>query len=106
MDHHRSRSRDKRGGGMTRVSLGGVERHTGHEPSMDIPAFVEAVERLEGLDERTASVTKLRVLWGLSIPEIAETLDVSVSTVEREWRFARRWLSSALQPGPPPDVGS
>jgi DNA-directed RNA polymerase specialized sigma24 family protein len=83
---------------MTRVSLSGVERNVAHEPSADIPAFVQAVERLEKLDERTAAITKLRVLWGLGIAEIAETLELSVSTVEREWRFARRWLASALRP--------
>ena len=63
---------------------------------MDIAAFVQALERLDGLDARTADVLKLRLLWGLTVREIAETLDVSVRTVEREWRFGRRWLAAEL----------
>jgi RNA polymerase sigma factor (TIGR02999 family) len=96
MDYHRSRQSDKRGGNQVRVSLSGAARAVGEEPSANIPAFVEAMKKLEKLDQRTADVTKLRLLWGLTVPEIAETLDLSVSTVEREWRFARRWLSAAL----------
>ena len=47
----------------------------------------------------TAEITKLRVLWGLGIAGVAEVLELSVSTVEREWRFARQWLGSELRPG-------
>ena len=99
MDYHRSRQRGKRGGDRVRVSLSRVARTVGEKPSADIPAFVEALEKLETLDGRSADVTKLRLLWGLTLPEIADALHISQSTVEREWRFARRWLSTALTQG-------
>ena len=38
----------------------------------------------------------MRVVWGLSVPEIAESLDVSASTVERDWRFAKAWLADQV----------
>lgn len=103
LDQQRARGRLKRGGEHLRVTLGdALEPGSPEEPSMVVPAFVEALERLEALDERSAEVTKLRLLWGLTVPEIAETMDVSVSTVEREWRFARRWLATRLGEGSEP----
>ena len=96
MDYDRARRRARRGGDQVRISLSGVARKVGEEPSTDIPAFVEALEKLEKLDERTTEVTKLRLLWGLTVPEVAEALGISVTTVEREWRFARRWLAAEL----------
>jgi RNA polymerase sigma factor (TIGR02999 family) len=97
MDHHRARGRDKRGGDRVRLSLSKVDQELAQEPEFEIPALVEALERLETLAPRTADVTKLRLLWGFAIQEVADTLSLSVSTVEREWRFARHWLASALR---------
>lgn len=101
MDYDRARKRAKRGGDYVRVSLRSVARTIGQDASVNIPAFVEAMERLEGLDARTADVTKMRLLWGLTVAETAESLDMSVSTVEREWRFARRWLMGELKGAEP-----
>ena len=97
MDRHRARARRKRGGDQVRLSLSKVDRELAPEPGVEIPALVEAMERLEALAPRTAEVTKLRVLCGLAVPEVADTLGLSVSTVEREWRFARHWLGAALR---------
>jgi len=96
VDHDRAKRRGKRGGDHLRVSLSGVARVMGEEPSAEIPAFVQALERLDKLSSRSAEVTTLRLVWGLTIPEIAESMNISVTTVEREWRFARRWLAAAL----------
>ena len=104
LDRHRARRRYKRGGEQARVTLTAALDGVGEEPSMVIPAFVQALERLEGLDGRCAEVTKLRVLWGLTVPEIAESMEISVSTVEREWRFSRHWLATQLD-GQPAEVG-
>jgi DNA-directed RNA polymerase specialized sigma24 family protein len=41
-------------------------------------------------------VVQLKVFWGLEMSEIAETLEVSLSTVERDWRFSRAWLAREL----------
>ena len=104
MDHHRARGRGKRGGDHLRVSLSKVDHHLAGEAAFEVPLLVDALERLEVLSPRTAEVTKLRILWGLGASEIAKTLELSVSTVEREWRFARHWLTAELQdpPASPP----
>jgi len=96
LDRHRAKQREKREGEWVRVSLSGVQGQLDDGPSADIFSFVQALERLETLDPRSADVTKLRLLWGLTMPEIAEALNVSVSTVEREWRFAQRWFMAEL----------
>ena len=100
MDHHRARGRGKRGGDRLRLSLSNVDRERAQEPGFEIPALVDAIQRLETLAPRTAEVAKLRLLSGLAIPEVADTLGLSVSTVEREWRFARHWLGSELRARP------
>ena len=52
--------------------------------------------RLAALDPRQASVVECRTFGGLSVEETAEALDLSPSTVKREWRTARAWLYAAL----------
>jgi RNA polymerase sigma factor (TIGR02999 family) len=96
MDYYRSKAAAKRGGDRVRVTLSGIAAADG-PPIAEIPAFIEALKKLEGLDARTAEVVKLRVLWGLTNPEISQTSDISLRTVEREWRFARKWLAAELQ---------
>ena len=58
-----------------------------------LAAGYSADEMQEALDERKADVVKLRVIWGLKMEEIAESLGVSVATVERDWSFSRAWLT-------------
>jgi RNA polymerase sigma factor (sigma-70 family) len=54
------------------------------------------VQRLETLDPRKADVVRMRVVWGLTVPEIASALDVSPRTVDRDWRFARAWIADEM----------
>lgn len=59
-------------------------------------ALDEALDTLERLDPRQARIVELRFFAGLSQEETAETLAVSVRTVQREWRIARAWLLREL----------
>ena len=97
MDYHRARSAKKRAGDQIRVTLSGVGAEATPDPATEVSDLQQAFEDLEAVDSRTADVLKLRVVWGLTVPEAAESLGVSVSTVEREWRFARRWLRKRLE---------
>jgi RNA polymerase sigma factor (sigma-70 family) len=67
------------------------------EQDLDVVAVHEALDRLAELNERQAQVMTLRYFGGMTIPEVAAALDVSVVTVERDWRLARAWLSGHLQ---------
>jgi len=99
VDHHRRRTADKRGGGWERVTLSGL---LGPEPDqgVELLALEGALEQLQTLDARQARIVELRYFGGLSVAEVAGHLEVSVSTVEKEWRAARAWLGVALTAGP------
>ncbi|MFO0828639.1 MAG: ECF-type sigma factor [Phycisphaerales bacterium] len=62
-----------------------------------ILAMEEALPRLQAVDARAHDVVMLRFFAGLTFEQIAETLDVTPRTVERDWRFARTWLYDALR---------
>jgi RNA polymerase sigma factor (TIGR02999 family) len=63
----------------------------------DVLALDAALEELARLSPRQASVIELRFFGGLDVPEIAEILGVSESTVQREWRAARAWLAVEIR---------
>jgi RNA polymerase sigma factor (TIGR02999 family) len=96
VNHARDRAARKRGGGPQQVSLSLVESPSGR-PDVELIALEDALERLAALDERKSRVVELKFFGGLTIEEIAEVLQVSGATVEREWAFARAWLYDAIE---------
>lgn len=65
-------------------------------PHVDILALDEALNALTRDFDRPARIVMLRFFAGLTIPKIAEVLDVASRTVDREYRFARTWLRRFL----------
>jgi RNA polymerase sigma factor (TIGR02999 family) len=86
---------EKRGGGALAVSLSaaGDLAVVGPEAWLSIDT---ALAELEVLDARKCRVVEMSILLGLEQTDIAEALDVSVPTVERDLRFARAWLRERL----------
>jgi RNA polymerase sigma factor (TIGR02999 family) len=64
---------------------------------VDVLGVDEALTRLSELDEQQARIVELRFFGGLSIQETADVLNISESTVKRDWTMARTWLSRELQ---------
>jgi len=98
LDYERERSAAKRGGHWVQVPLD-PERdspRSPHESPTSMVALADCLEALERLDARKAEVVKLRVLWGLTLEEIAKTLKVARVTVARDWAFAKAWLADEL----------
>jgi|SRR5262245_60115784 RNA polymerase sigma-70 factor (ECF subfamily) len=95
IDHARRRGADRRGGGRRRVPLDSVVDYF-EEQQLDLVAVHEALDRLAERDERQAQVMTLRYFGGMTVAEVADALDVSVVTVERDWRLARAWLVGQL----------
>jgi RNA polymerase sigma factor (TIGR02999 family) len=94
ISHLRRRNAAKRGGGQIAVTLSAVIDSDALDFELDeMPA---ALKELEALDRRKADLVGLRVFWGASMEEAAELLGVSLSSAERDWRFARRWLAARL----------
>ncbi len=98
VNHARDRAALKRGGAPERVSLSLVETPSGR-PDVELIALEDALERLAALDPRKARVVELKFFGGLTVEEIAEVLEVSGATVEREWSFSRAWLYDAIEGG-------
>jgi RNA polymerase sigma factor (TIGR02999 family) len=97
VDHARRRSAKKRGGGQRRLRLSSQCLRDEHPT--DALAIHELLDILAGLHARQAKIVELRFFGGMSIQDVAAFLDVSESTVEADWRFARAWLSARLQEG-------
>ena len=95
IDHARRRGTARRGGGRRRVPLDAAVDYFADQ-GLDLVAVHEALDRLAGLHERQSQVVTLRYFGGMTVPEIAAAMEVSVGTVERDWRIARAWLSNKL----------
>lgn len=98
VDRARRRLSQKRGGGMKRVELDGVEARV-EDRAAELVALDEALLRLEREDQRLADVVHLRYFAGQSVAETAMTLGVSDRTVKRDWRLARAILHAVLADG-------
>jgi RNA polymerase sigma factor (TIGR02999 family) len=66
-------------------------------PSDEILAVHEALDALAAEDATAAAVVKLRYFVGMTIPEIAEALEISPRSADRHWVFARAWLKGAIR---------
>jgi RNA polymerase sigma factor (TIGR02999 family) len=96
IERARAKKAVKSGGEHRRVPLD--ELHVANlEPSWDTLAVNGALEQLELADPLAGEIVKLRYFVGMTIPEIAAVLNVSPSTVDRQWAYARAWLHAKLQ---------
>jgi RNA polymerase sigma factor (TIGR02999 family) len=66
-------------------------------PQDEILAVHEALDALAAEDATAAEVVKLRYFVGMTIPEIAEALEISPRSADRHWVFARAWLKGAIR---------
>jgi len=98
VDTMRSKAREKRGGGLVRVTLHETLLPAGDE---SVLALDEALNRLAEFDARKSRVVELHYFGGLSWDEISAELGISVATVHRDLRMAEAWLAGQLQSGPP-----
>jgi RNA polymerase sigma factor (TIGR02999 family) len=99
VDHVRKRSATKRGGG----DADPLPEEFPAPLSMsaeDLLALDEALGKLKALDPRSAQLVELRFFGGVSIEETAEILEVSISTVKRDWERARAFLYKELKRQP------
>jgi RNA polymerase sigma factor (TIGR02999 family) len=99
VDYARRQRADKRGGGVTVISLDEA-LPAPWTSSVDVLALNEALDVLDAVDARQCRVVELRFFAGLTIDEAATALGISPATVEREWAFAKAWLYRRLSSQP------
>jgi RNA polymerase sigma factor (TIGR02999 family) len=91
VENARHKQRQKAGGGRQRVHLEAVEPEVAG-PSVDVLALDEALQKLERQDQRKADLVRLRFFAGLTIPQAAAALEISTSTADNDWAYAKTWL--------------
>lgn len=94
VENARRKQSVKHGGGKQRIPL--EEFHRVSESPEDLLDLDDALTRLAAESPEKARLVQLRFFAGLSMPEAAATLGVSLATAERWWTFARAWLYSEL----------
>jgi RNA polymerase sigma factor (TIGR02999 family) len=95
VDYARAHYASKRGGDRYCVSLKNVAAF-GAQPDADLLALHAVLNELEKLDPDQARIVELKFFGGLTIKEIAEVMQISHATVEREWKVARAYLKNRL----------
>jgi RNA polymerase sigma-70 factor (ECF subfamily) len=98
-DRSRELQAKKRGGAWRRVTLdeaipGAAEGSATR--SIDLIELDTALTELAEADERSASIVEMRFLAGMTVKEVAASLDLSETTVKEDWRAARAWLQRRL----------
>jgi RNA polymerase sigma factor (TIGR02999 family) len=95
VDAARRKQAIRHGGGRRRVALEDHQQIT--DSPDDLLALDEALSRFAANEPAKAELVKLRFFAGLSTPEAAAALGISVASAERWWKFARTWLFSELK---------
>jgi RNA polymerase sigma factor (TIGR02999 family) len=93
-DFARQRNAERRGGDLTRVTLGAEFPET---TSDEILRVHEALGQLERVDADLARLVEMRYFAGLQVQEIAEAFGVTPRTVERQWNKARAILFASMR---------
>jgi RNA polymerase sigma factor (TIGR02999 family) len=95
-DRARTRLSQKAGGDWIRVTLTESDDSLALESADQVIALDAALVRLAAVDERAAHVVELRYFAGLTSEQVAEVLEVSKRTADRDWAFAAAFLKTEL----------
>jgi RNA polymerase sigma-70 factor (ECF subfamily) len=97
VDYARVQHAKKRGASYQKVSIEDASIISGSR-SAQLLALDEALTRLAKRDARQSRIVELRFFGGLSEKETGDLLGVSERTVKRDWRIAKAWLYSQVNP--------
>lgn len=96
VDRARARMRHKRGGACRHEDLDALADRIGDASAEQTLALDAALLGLENVDPRASKLVELHYFAGLTLPQVADVLQVSARTLNRDWRFARAFLHEAL----------
>ena len=93
IDHARKKNSNKRQHQkvtlISRFGAAGVDR-------VELDVLEKSLIRLNLIDPEKVEIVEMRYFGGMTLEDIAEVKNVSLSTVKRNWRIARAWLLNAL----------
>lgn len=90
-------ARKRRSGDHLSVALDEAEYDQASADAPEITALDDALQELERIDPRAARVVVFRYFGGLTLEEVASALSKDISTVKRDWTFAKSWLYDQLR---------
>jgi RNA polymerase sigma-70 factor, ECF subfamily len=95
IDYAREHGSVKRGGSRLRVTL---DEDVAIFPRKDIDfvGIEEALVKLAAQDDRQSQVVEMRFFGGMTVAEVADVMQVSKRSIEKDWTFARAWLHREL----------
>jgi RNA polymerase sigma factor (TIGR02999 family) len=103
VDRARERAAEKRGGGVPHLPIEAAEDGAGpaaawaeSDHADRVLAVDAALDKLKALDPQLVSLVELRFFVGLTLAEVAETLEISPSAAWREWSAAKVFLAAEL----------
>jgi RNA polymerase sigma factor (TIGR02999 family) len=96
IDYAKTRHRIRRGGANEDLPLENALTVSISDTNFNLLELDEVLTRLAEKDPHLAKVVELRFFSGLDVPETAEVLNVSESTVKRDWAMAKAWLHREL----------
>jgi len=100
VDYARKKRSSKHGGGLEVMQIDDAKTAPGKPANpVDLIVLNMALDKLEAIDARKAQIVEMRFFAGLSIKEIAQTLELAESTVHLDLRLARVWLFRAILTG-------
>lgn len=95
VDHARTRLAARHGGGADQVEF--HDEIGVHSPDLEaLIVLDDLLNHLKEADPRASEIVELRFFSGMTREEVAQSLGVSVRTVQRDWEAARAWLIAAL----------
>jgi len=97
VDHARRHRAEKRGGNWEKVEFDEAWAPSTAR-SVDLIALDDALQDLAKLNLKHSQIVELRFFGGLTFEEVAEVLDISPRTAQRQWRMARAWLRRIVFP--------
>ena len=98
IENARRKKAERHGGGRRRLGLDEA-LSLGDSPPDDLVALDEALTRFESVDPVAARLVNLRYFAGLTMPDAAEALGLSLRSAERSWTYARTWLHREVSRG-------
>ncbi len=97
IERARKRAAVRHGGDLARVTAQNFDQIADAGLDDRAVAVSEALERLATKDAEKAELVRLRYFTGLTLEQVAATMEISLATANRHWAFARAWLARELE---------
>jgi RNA polymerase sigma factor (TIGR02999 family) len=99
VDHARGQLAAKRGAGDAPITLNTGIANSATASDAEVIRVHDALAELTALDDRLGQIVEMKYFGGMTEKEVAEALELSTRTVQRDWEKAKLFLSASLQEG-------